>query len=176
MKRPVAYHAGIGKYAPRRVIRNQEFAKMGLDTSDEWIVQRTGIKERHIAGPNETNCSMSALAARSAMERAGVHAGELDVIIVGTASPDRLLPSTAVDLQAELGATRAAAFDVAAACSSWLYGLIVAEGLIMNGSAETALVVGTEKLSAITDWTDRSTAVLFGDGSGAAILKRSKQH
>lgn len=176
MKRPVAYLAGIGKYAPRRVIRNQEFAKMGLDTNDEWIVQRTGIRERHIAGPNETNCSMSALAARSAMERAGVHAGELDVIVVGTASPDRLLPSTAVDLQAELGATRAAAFDVAAACSSWLYGLIVAEGLIMNGSAETALVVGTEKLSAITDWTDRSTAVLFGDGSGAAILKRSKQH
>lgn len=176
MKRPIAYLAGIGKYAPRRVIRNQEFAKMGLDTSDEWIVQRTGIKERHIAGPNETNCSMSAIAARTAMERAGVHAGELDVIVVGTASPDRLLPSTAVDLQAELGATRAAAFDVAAACSSWLYGLIVAEGLIMNGSAETALVVGTEKLSAITDWTDRSTAVLFGDGSGAAILKRSKQH
>ncbi|MEW5918272.1 MAG: beta-ketoacyl-ACP synthase III [Gemmatimonadota bacterium] len=176
MKRPIAYLAGIGKYAPRRVIRNQEFAKMGLDTSDEWIVQRTGIKERHIAGPNETNCSMSAIAARTAMDRAGVHAGELDVIVVGTASPDRLLPSTAVDLQAELGATRAAAFDVAAACSSWLYGLIVAEGLIMNGSAETALVVGTEKLSAITDWTDRSTAVLFGDGSGAAILKRSKQH
>jgi len=176
MKRPVAYLAGIGKYAPRRVIRNHEFAKMGLETSDEWIVQRTGIKERHIAGPNETNCSMSATAARTAMDRAGVHAGELDVIVVGTASPDRLLPSTAVDLQAELGATRAAAFDVSAACSSWLYGLIVAEGLMMNGSAETALVVGTEKLSAITDWTDRSTAVLFGDGSGAAILKRSKQH
>ncbi len=176
MKRPIAYFAGVGKYAPRRVIRNQEFAKMGLDTTDEWIVQRTGIKERHISGPNETNCSMSACAARTAMERAGVHAGELDVIVVGTASPDRLLPSTAVDLQAELGATRAAAFDVAAACSSWLYGLIVAEGLMMNGSAETALVVGTEKLSAITDWTDRSTAVLFGDGAGAAILKRSKQH
>lgn len=176
MKRPVAYLAGVGSYAPRRVIRNQEFAKLGLDTSDEWIVQRTGIRERHIAGPNETNCSMSATAARTAMERAGVHAGELDVIVLGTASPDRLLPATAVDLQAELGATRAAAFDVAAACSSWLYGLIVAEGLMMNGSAETALVVGTEKLSAITDWTDRSTAVLFGDGSGAAILKKSKQH
>lgn len=176
MKRPVAYLAGIGKYAPRRVIRNDEFAQMGLDTNDEWIVQRTGIKERHIAGPNETNCSMSAAAARTAMDRAGVHAGELDIIIVGTASPDRLLPATAVDLQAELGATRAAAFDVAAACSSWLYGLIVAEGLMMSGGAETVLVVGTEKLSAITDWTDRSTAVLFGDGAGATILKRSKQH
>ena len=176
MKRPVAYMAGIGKYAPRRVIKNNEFAKMGLDTSDEWIVQRTGIKERHIAGPNETNCSMSAAAARTAMDRAGVHAGELDVIVVGTASPDRLLPSTAVDLQAELGATRAAAFDVSAACSSWLYGLIVAEGLMMSGGADTILVVGTEKLSAITDWSDRSTAVLFGDGAGATILKRSKQH
>lgn len=176
MKRPVAYLAGIGKYAPRRVIKNNEFARMGLDTNDEWIVQRTGIKERHVAGPNETNCSMSATAARTAMDRAGVHAGELDVIIVGTASPDRLLPATAVDLQAELGATRAAAFDVAAACSSWLYGLIVAEGLMMTAGADTILVVGTEKLSSITDWTDRSTAVLFGDGSGAAILKRSKQH
>ncbi|MGQ0538469.1 MAG: beta-ketoacyl-ACP synthase III [Gemmatimonadaceae bacterium] len=176
MKRPVAYFAGIGAHAPRRVIRNNEFAKMGLDTNDEWIVQRTGIRERHIAGPNETNCSMSAIAARTAMERAGVHAGELDIIVLGTASPDRLLPATAVDLQAELGATRAAAFDVAAACSSWLYGLIIAESLMMSGTAETALVVGTEKLSAITDWTDRSTAVLFGDGSGAAVLKRSKHH
>lgn len=176
MKRPVAYMAGIGKYAPRRVIKNSEFAKMGLDTNDEWIVQRTGIKERHIAGPNETNCSMSAIAARQAMDRAGVHAGELDIIILGTASPDRLLPATAVDLQAELGATRAAAFDVAAACSSWLYGLIVGESLMMSGGADTILVVGTEKLSTITDWTDRSTAVLFGDGSGATILKRSKQH
>ena len=176
MKRPVAYFAGVGKYAPRRVIRNSEFAKLGLDTNDEWIVQRTGIKERHIAGPNETNCAMSASAAHIAMDRAGVHAGELDVIIVGTASPDRLLPSTAVDLQAALGATRAAAFDVSAACSSWLYGLIVAEGLMTNGSADTVLVVGTEKLSAITDWTDRSTAVLFGDGAGAVVLKRSKHH
>jgi len=174
MKRPIAYFAGIGKYAPRRVIKNNEFAKLGLDTNDEWIVQRTGIRERHIAAPGETNCSMSATAAQTAMERAGVHAGELDVIVVGTASPDRLLPSTAVDLQAALGATRAAAFDVSAACSSWLYGLIVAEGLMLSGNADTVLVVGTEKLSAITDWSDRSTAVLFGDGAGAVVLKRSK--
>jgi 3-oxoacyl-[acyl-carrier-protein] synthase-3 len=108
------------------------------------------------------------------MERAGVHPGEIDLIVLGTASPDHLLPATAVELQAELGASRAAAFDIAAACSSWLYGLIVAEGLMMSGNAETALVVGTEKLSAITDWKDRSTAVLFGDGAGAAVLKRSK--
>ena len=174
MKRPFVYLAGVGRCSPGRVLRNHEFAAMGLDTNDEWIVQRTGIRERHIAGPTETNRSMSAAASRIAMERAGVHAGEIDLIILGTASPDHLLPSTAVELQAELGAARAAAFDISAACSSWLYGLIVAEGLMMSGNAETALVVGTEKLSAIVDWKDRSTAVLFGDGSGAAILKRSK--
>jgi len=176
MKRPFAYLAGVGRCSPERVLRNDEFAALGLDTNDAWIVQRTGIRERHIANERETNRSMSAAAARMAMERAGVHAGEIDLIILGTASPDRLLPSTAVEIQAELGASRAAAFDLAAACSSWLYGLIVAEGLMMSGNAETALVVGTEKLSAIVDWKDRSTAVLFGDGSGAAILKRSRHH
>ncbi len=174
MKRPFAYLAGVGRCAPERILHNSEFAALGLETSDEWIVQRTGIRERHIAGPSETNTSMSAAASRVAMERAGVHAGELDLIVLGTASPDHLLPSTAVEIQAELGASRAAAFDISAACSSWLYGLIVAEGLMMSGNAETALVVGTEKLSAIVDWRDRSTAVLFGDGSGAAVLKRSK--
>jgi 3-oxoacyl-[acyl-carrier-protein] synthase-3 len=174
MKRPVAYLAGVGKYTPQRVLRNEDFEKMGLETSDDWIVQRTGIRERRIAGPQETNKTMAAAAARVAMERAGIHAGDIDVIVLGTASPDRLLPSTAVELQSELGATRAAAFDVCAACTSFLYGLIVAEGLLVSGNAETALVVGTEKLSAITDWTDRSTAVLFGDGAGAAVLKRSR--
>lgn len=173
MKRPVAYLAGVGKYAPPRIMKNAEFAELGLETDDAWIVQRTGIRERHVAAPHETNRTMSAAAARVAMERAGVTPGELDVIVLGTASPDRLLPSTAVDLQAELGATRAAAFDIMAACSSFLYGLIVAEGLMQSGSAETALVVGTEKLTTIVDWKDRSTCVLFGDGAGAAILKRS---
>jgi 3-oxoacyl-[acyl-carrier-protein] synthase-3 len=176
VKRPFAYLAGVGRCAPERVLRNDEFAAMGLDTNDEWIVQRTGIRERHIAGEHETNRSMSAAASRIAMERAGVAPGEIDLIVLGTASPDHLLPSTAVELQAELGASRAAAFDIAAACSSWLYGLIVAEGLMMSGNAETALVIGTEKLSAIVDWKDRSTAVLFGDGAGAAILKRSHKH
>ena len=175
MKRPIAYLAGVGKYAPPRVMRNDEFAALGLETNDEWIVQRTGIRERHIAAPGETNCTMSAAAAKVAMERAGVTAGELDLIVLGTATPDRLLPSTAVDVQAALGASRAAAFDVSAACSSWLYGLIVAEGLMASGGAETALVVGTEKLTTIVDWKDRSTCVLFGDGAGAAVLKRSRQ-
>jgi 3-oxoacyl-[acyl-carrier-protein] synthase-3 len=110
------------------------------------------------------------------MEKAGVQPGELDIIVLGTASPDRLLPSAAVDLQAALGASRAAAFDVGAACSGFIYSSIVAEGMIATGNADTALVVGVEKLSAITDWTDRSTCVLFGDGAGAAILKRAKTH
>jgi 3-oxoacyl-[acyl-carrier-protein] synthase-3 len=174
VKRPFAYLAGVGRCAPQRVLRNDEFAALGLETNDEWIVQRTGIRERHIAGPDENNRTMSAQASRIAMERAGVQPGEIDLIVLGTASPDHLLPSTAVELQAELGASRAAAFDVSAACSSWLYGLIIAEGLMMSGNAETALVVGTEKLSSIVNWKDRTTAVLFGDGSGAAVLKRSK--
>ncbi|MEP7343683.1 MAG: beta-ketoacyl-ACP synthase III [Gemmatimonadaceae bacterium] len=174
MKRPTAYIAGIGKYAPTRVMKNSDFAAIGIETDDEWIVQRTGIRERHIASTAETNCSMSERASRIAMERAGVQSGEIDVIVLGTASPDRLLPSTAVELQAALGAKRAAAFDVMAACSSFLYGLIVAEGLMQSGSAETCLVVGTEKLSSIVDWKDRSTCVLFGDGAGAAVLKRSR--
>ncbi|MFN8572470.1 MAG: beta-ketoacyl-ACP synthase III [Gemmatimonadaceae bacterium] len=174
MKRPVAYIAGIGKFAPRRIMKNEDFAALGLETDDAWIVQRTGIRERRIAGPDETNTSMSEQASRIAMERAGVTPGEIDVIVLGTASPDRLLPATAVELQAVLGAKRAAAFDVSAACSSFLYGLIVAEGLMQGGNAETCLVVGTEKLSAIVDWKDRSTCVLFGDGSGAAVLKKSR--
>jgi 3-oxoacyl-[acyl-carrier-protein] synthase-3 len=119
---------------------------------------------------------MAATAARAAMQKAGVSAGELDVIVMSTATPDRLLPATAVDLQAELGAARAAAFDISAACTGWLYGLSVAEGMIASGIAETILVVGAEKMSAIVDWTDRSTCVLFGDGSGAVVLQRAKHH
>jgi 3-oxoacyl-[acyl-carrier-protein] synthase-3 len=119
---------------------------------------------------------LAATAARHAMDKAKVHPGELDIIVLGTASPDRLLPSAAVDLQAALGASRAAAFDVGAACSGFIYGSTVAEGLMATGAYETALVIGVEKLSAITDWKDRSTCVLFGDGAGAVVLKRSKQH
>ena len=153
---------------------NHDFAAIGIETSHEWIHERSGIVERRIARNGETTCSMAAEAARKAMDRAGVHAGELDTIILSTATPDRLLPSTAVDLQAELGADRAAAFDIGAACSGWLYGMTVAEGLISSGVAETILVVGSEKMSAIVDWKDRATCVLFGDGSGAAIVQRSK--
>jgi len=156
------------------VVTNNDFAALGLETSHEWIVERTGISERRIAGPGESTCSLAATAARTAMQRARVTPGELDVIVLSTATPDRLLPATAVDVQAALGATRAAAFDISAACSGFLYGLQVAEGLMSAGSHETVLVVSAEKMSAIVDWTDRSTCVLFGDGAGAAVLQRSE--
>ena len=174
MKRPIAAIAGTGRGLPAHVMTNHDFAAIGIETSHEWIMERSGISERHIARNGETTCSMAADAARKAMEVAGVHSGEIDVIVLSTATPDRLLPATAVDIQAELGATRAAAFDIGAACAGWLYAMTVAEGLIMSGAAETALVIGAEKMSAIVDWKDRSTCVLFGDGAGAAVLKRSK--
>jgi 3-oxoacyl-[acyl-carrier-protein] synthase-3 len=176
MKRPIAYIAGTGRGLPAHIMTNHDFASIGIETSHEWIVERTGIHQRHLSRHGETTCSLAAEASRQAMARAGVHAGELDLIVLGTASPDRLLPSTAVDVQAELGATRAAAFDVGAACSGFIYSAAVAEGMMLSGPAETALVIGVERLSAIVDWQDRSTAVLFGDGAGAAVLKRSRQH
>jgi len=174
VKRPIASLSSTGRAAPVKVLTNHDFAALGLETSHDWIVERTGIVQRHIAGPGETTCSLAADAGRVAMGRANVTAGELDLIVLSTATPDRLLPATAVDVQATLGATRAAAFDISAACSGFLYGLQVAEGLIATGSHETALVVGAEKMSAIVDWTDRSTCVLFGDGAGAAIVQRAK--
>ncbi|CAN5120811.1 ketoacyl-ACP synthase III [soil metagenome] len=174
MRRPFAAVVGTGRGVPQKVLANADFAAMGIDTTHEWIVERTGIVERRICEDGETTASMAAEAARSAMERAGVHAGEIDALILSTATPDRLLPATAVDVQAALGAKRAAAFDLSAACSGWLYGMTVAEGMIIAGTAETALVIGAEKMSAITDWTDRSTCVLFGDGAGAAVVRRAK--
>ncbi|MBP7551751.1 MAG: beta-ketoacyl-ACP synthase 3, partial [Gemmatimonadaceae bacterium] len=173
MKRPVAMLAATGHAVPKRILTNAEFPAMGIDTSDEWIRERTGIGQRHIAGEGETLTSISTEAARLAMQRAGVTASELDCIILGTASPDRLLPSTAVEVQAALGATRAVAFDLDAACSGWLYSIQVAEGLIATGAYETILVIGGEVLSRIINWKDRNTCVLFGDGAGATIIKRS---
>jgi len=174
VKRPIAAIAGTGRGIPPTVVTNYDFPAMGIDTTHEWIVERTGIVERHLAKEGETTCSMAADAGRIAMERAGVQPGELDTIILATATPDRLLPATAVDVQASLGASRASAFDLSAACSGWLYGMTVAEGMIMSGVAETALVIGAEKMSSIVDWQDRSTCVLFGDGAGAVVLKRAK--
>jgi 3-oxoacyl-[acyl-carrier-protein] synthase-3 len=163
-----------GRGIPEHVMTNHDFASIGIETSHEWIFERSGIVERHIAKEGDTTCSMAASASRTAMERAGVHPGQLDAIVLSTATPDRLLPSTAVDLQAELGASRAAAFDIGAACAGWLYGMTVAEGMIASGAAETILVVGSEKMSSIVDWKDRATCVLFGDGAGAVILQRSR--
>ena len=173
MKRPVAQLMATGRALPERVMTNYDFAAIGIETSHEWVMERTGIAERRISSDSETLCSLASAASRAAMDRAGVQAGELDIIILGTASPDRLLPATAVDVQAELGATRAAAFDLSAACSGWLYGLTVGEGLLASGAAETVLVIGAERMSRIIDWSDRATCVLFGDGAGATVLKRS---
>ena len=170
--RPFAEMASVGVAVPPRVLTNHDLTKM-LDTSDEWIVERTGIRERRIAGPELSVAMLSREASELAMQRAGVSASEIDSIVLGTASPDRLLPSTACDLQALLGATNAAAFDVSAACPGFVYALAVAEGLIASGQSRTALIVGAEKLSTITDFQDRSTAILFGDGAGAAIVRRS---
>ena len=170
--RPFAEMASVGVAVPPRVLTNHDLTKM-LDTSDEWIVERTGIRERRIAGPELSVAMLSREASELAMQRAGVSASEIDTIVLGTASPDRLLPSTACDLQALLGATNAAAFDVSAACPGFVYALAVAEGLIASGQSRTALIVGAEKLSTITDFQDRSTAILFGDGAGAAIVRRS---
>jgi 3-oxoacyl-[acyl-carrier-protein] synthase III len=167
--------SAMGRSVPARVMTNYDFAAIGIETTHEWVMERTGISERHIASGTETTCSMGAAASRIAMQRAGIQPGEIDIIICSTATPDRLLPATAVDIQAELGATRAAGFDISAACCGFLYGLTMAEGLIQSGAAETVLLVSSEKLSAITDWTDRATCVLFGDGAGAAILRRSQK-
>jgi 3-oxoacyl-[acyl-carrier-protein] synthase-3 len=157
VKRPIAAVVSTGRSAPDTVMTNHDFAKIGIETTHEWIFERSGIVERRLAKKGETTCSMGANAGRIAMERAGVHPGELDIIVLSTATADRLLPSTAVDIQAELGATRAAAFDIGAACSGWIYAMTAAEGMIMSGVAETALVIGSEKMSSIVDWTDRST-------------------
>ena len=163
---------GTGRYLPDTVTTNDDLESI-VDTSDDWIVERTGIRERRIASADVTVASMGASAARIAMERAGVDTSEIDILIVSTATPDRLLPSTACDIQALLDLSNAVAFDVSAACSGFLYALTMAEGHISTGRGRIALVVATEKMSSITDWSDRSTCVLFGDGAGAVVLQGS---
>ena len=170
--KPLVEIVATGRWLPERVLTNADLERM-VDTSDEWIRERTGIRERRIASAEIGAADMGAEAARIAMERAGVQPGEVDLIVVATATPDRLLPATACEVQARLGASNAAAFDVSAACSGFLYALAVVEGHIATGRADIALVVATEKMSAITDWTDRSTCVLFGDGAGAVVVRRS---
>jgi 3-oxoacyl-[acyl-carrier-protein] synthase-3 len=173
MKRPYAQLSGTGRSVPNSVLTNEDFAALGIETSNEWIMERTGISERRIARDGETTSALAAAASRSAMQRAGVQPGEIDALILSTATPDRLLPATAVDVQAELGASRSVAFDISAACAGWLVALTMGEGLIASGAAETVLVIASEKMSSIIDWKDRSTCVLFGDGAGASVLKKS---
>ncbi len=163
--------AGCGGYLPERVVTNADLGReCGIETSDSWIVERTGIRQRHIAAVGETASSMGAAAAHQAMERAGIGGGEIDLVIVATATPDSAFPSTAARIQAAIGATRGAAFDIAAACTGFVYALGVADAMIRAGSARCALVIGTETYSRIVDWTDRGTCVLFGDGAGAVVL------
>lgn len=162
--------AGTGSYLPSKVLTNDDLAKM-VDTSDEWITTRTGIKTRHIAADDETTGDLAFHAAVRAMEAAGVEASELDMIVLGTTTPDLVFPSTACLLQHRLGANGCAAFDVNAACSGFLFALGVADKFIRTGDARTVLVVGAETLTRMVDWTERTSCVLFGDGAGAVVLK-----
>jgi 3-oxoacyl-[acyl-carrier-protein] synthase-3 len=172
IRRPIAEMVSVGVAVPPGVLTNEDLTRM-LDTSDEWIVERTGIRERHIAKPDQTVAMLSQEASEKALARAGVTAKDLDAIVLATASPDRLLPSTACDLQALIGADKAAAFDISAACPGFVFAAGVAEGLIASEQSEIVLVVGAEKLSTITDFQDRSTGILFGDGAGAAVMRRA---
>ncbi len=162
--------AGIGSYAPERVLTNQELEKM-VDTTDEWIMTRSGIRERRIAAEGQSTSDLGAEAARAALADAGLGPGDVDLIIVATASPDMLFPSTACQLQHKLGARKVAAFDISAACSGFIYALEVGRQFVASGAHDTVLVVGADKLSSITDWTDRATCVLFGDAAGAVVLR-----
>jgi 3-oxoacyl-[acyl-carrier-protein] synthase-3 len=161
---------GCGGYLPERIVTNDELARR-LDTSDEWIVQRTGIRQRHIAAAGELCSDLARRAAQRALASAGMSTEELDLVIVATATPDNTFPSTATKVQGQLGATRGCAFDVAAACSGFVYALAVADNFIKAGQAKSALVIGAETFSRILDWQDRSTCVLFGDGAGAVALR-----
>jgi 3-oxoacyl-[acyl-carrier-protein] synthase-3 len=167
---PLVEIVSTGRYLPKNEVTNHELAKR-VNTSDEWITTRTGIRARRLAPDGEGTADMAAAAARQAMDRAGVDPGEVDLLILTTATPDRWLPSTACDAQALLGCTNAFAFDLLAACSGFLYGLTVAEGFLAAGRGEIALVISSEKMSSIVDWEDRSTCVLFGDGAGAAVVR-----
>jgi 3-oxoacyl-[acyl-carrier-protein] synthase-3 len=164
--------AGTGAYLPEKVVANKDLEK-SMETSDEWIRERTGICRRHIAADGETCSDMALAAARQAMEMAEIEATAIDLIIVGTVTPDKLFPSTACIIQRRLGIHGCPAFDIQAACSGFVYALDVANRQIQTGAATTALVIGSEVLSRITDWEDRGTAVLFGDGAGAVILQAS---
>ncbi len=161
---------GCGAYLPERVVGNAELAQR-LDTSDEWIVQRTGIRQRHVAATGELTSDLATRAAERALAAAGLSGRDVDLIVLATATPDNTFPATATKVQARLGMTRGAAFDVQAVCSGFIYALAVADNFVRCGQAKTALVIGAETFSRILDWQDRGTCVLFGDGAGALVLR-----
>ena len=166
--------AGTGSYLPSRVVTNADLERL-VDTSDEWIHSRTGIRQRHMAAEGETTGDLAFHAATAAMQAAGVEASEIDLIVLGTTTPDLIFPSTACLLQHRLGANGCAAFDVNAACSGFVYALGVANAMVRSGQSKKALVVGAETLTRMLDWGDRSTCVLFGDGAGAVVLEPSEE-
>ena len=162
--------AGIGHALPKRVVTNAELATK-IDTTDEWIVERTGIRQRHIAGEGETTATLGTAAAQAALSHAGLKASDIDLVVLATATPDLTFPATATQVQAALGITQGAAFDVQAVCSGFVYALSIADKFLQSGSHQRALVIGSETFSRILDWNDRTTCVLFGDGAGAVILE-----
>jgi 3-oxoacyl-[acyl-carrier-protein] synthase III len=161
---------GCGGYLPEKIVTNAELAER-LATSDEWIVQRTGIRQRHVAAVGELTSDLATASARQALRSASMTANDLDLIVLATATPDHTFPATATKVQAQLGMTRGAAFDVQAVCTGFIYALATADGLLRTGQARTALVIGAETFSRILDWQDRGTCVLFGDGAGAVVLQ-----
>ena len=165
---------GTGSYLPEKVLTNHDLEKM-VDTSDQWIRERTGIERRHIAGEAETTCDLAEAAARNAIAAAGIQPEEIGLIVLATTTPDKVFPSTACLLQARLGVRGCAAFDIQAVCSGFVYALGTADQFMRNGKAKYALVVGAETTSRIIDWSDRNTCVLFGDGAGAVVLERAEQ-
>jgi len=165
--------AGCGAYLPERIVTNDELATR-IETSDEWISQRTGIRQRHIAADGELTSDLAIAASRRALEKAGLQAADLDIIVLATATPDNTFPATATKVQAALGMTGGAAFDVQAVCSGFIYALAMADNMIRLGQAKRALVIGAEVFSRILDWEDRGTCVLFGDGAGAMVLEAAE--
>ena len=166
---------GVGAYLPKRVMTNADLAKL-VETSDEWIVERTGIRARHIAADGELTSDLGIAAARQALVRAGIDPVDIDLVICATATPDRTFPATAVRIQQGLGVTKGAAFDVQAVCSGFVYALTIADNFLKTGQFKRAVVVGAETFSRILDWKDRTTCVLFGDGAGAVVLEAQPQH
>jgi 3-oxoacyl-[acyl-carrier-protein] synthase III len=166
---------GVGAHLPKRVLTNDDLAKM-VNTSDAWITERTGIKQRHLVADGELTSDLGVAAAKQALVRAGIDPIDIDLVICATATPDRTFPATAVKIQANLGVKKGAAFDVQAVCSGFIYALTTADNFLRTGQFKRAIVVGAETFSRILDWTDRATCVLFGDGAGAVVLEAQSQH